>query len=160
MYTIYFTLLGTIMFLFYKNNIWQKWQKLNSLVTYRTTNPILIYWYSIQLIFKIKWLSILQYTNTSIRKCGKNKYELSYIINGKIYRIVTKIRNGPCPILQITNEFEDNIMGVILPFLGPNYDCHNSNFTPSDFGYKSITFIMRSGNDYTFTESEKIKLIN
>ena len=156
---VYLTLLGIMTFLFYKNNLWQKWKKLNVLVAYRTANPILIYWYSTQLIFQTMWLSILQYTNTSIRQCGKNKYELSYTINGKIYKIINKIQKGPCPIVQITNEFEENIMGVILPFLGPNYNWHQSKFTPSDFGYKSLTFEMRAGNGYTFTDNEEIKLI-
>ena len=155
---VYYPLTIILIFFFYKYSLWNKWKKLNSLVSYRTNNPLLIYWYSIQLIFQTLWLYILQYTNTSLKQCGKNKYEISYTINGKIYKIISKKQRGPSPILQISNELDVDVTQDILPFLGPGYDWHCNTFTPFDFGYNSLIFEMHNGNGYTFSCNDEIKI--
>ena len=68
--------------------------------------------------------------NNSPKQYSKNKYEITYAINDKIYKIRSNFKKGPCPILKISNENNVDITYDILPYLGPNYDWHNNKFYP------------------------------
>ena len=158
MYILQYFLLFMTVSMIYKYSVWSKWKKLNSLVSYRTNNLLLIYYYSLQLLFHTVWLSCFHYINNSPKQYSKNKYEIEYTINGKNYKIRSNFKKGPCPILKITDQNDIDITHDIMPFLGPNYDWHYNKFTPTDFGYNSIIFELRNGNGYTFTEMDEIKI--
>ena len=52
-----------------------------------------IVWFSIVIILKVLYLSILEKLNKSIKKIDNNTYELSYAVNGKIYKMIILLKN-------------------------------------------------------------------
>ena len=104
-------------------------------------------------------LYIFQYLNKSITKVDNKVYILSYILNGKIYKIVIKNNyRSYIPLLQISDENNEDITENILPYVGPNMDFHNILLTPDFFVYKKMTFQLDNGEELTFKENEIIKL--
>ena len=102
--------------------------------------------------------NLVQYLDNSLKKIGKNKYELKYVINGKLYKKIIIPERGPLPIISITNENDDDITEHILPYIGPNNNFHNENFSPNFFGYKKLLFEMCNGNIKIFKDYEIIKI--
>jgi hypothetical protein len=138
---------------------WIKWNELNTLVSRRTHNKILIIWYSLILLAKVIWINILQYTNSTVIRIDKNKYEISYVINNKLFKFHTYIHKGPLPIIQIIDNNDCDVTTVVLPYLGPQFKGHgNISPTPSLMGYESLTFEMSTGDSYTFNNKNIIEL--
>jgi hypothetical protein len=100
----------------------------------------------------IKYFYILlqQYMNNTVKKIGKNTYELTYIINGNTYKMIVKPIRGPKPILQITDHESNDITDDILPYLGPNYNWHGEKFSLDFFNKKEITFELIDGTTKTY----------
>ena len=108
------------------------------------------------MLFQSFYQSLVQYLDNSVKKIGKNKYELKYIINGKLYKKIIIPERGPLPIICITNETDDDITEQILPYIGPNNDFHNEKFTPNFFGQKTLIFEMSEGNIKIFNDCQTI----
>ena len=62
-----------------------KLKNLYNLVSTRHTSRIIIIFISCEMLFQSFYQSLVQYLDNSVKKIGKNKYELKYIINGKLY---------------------------------------------------------------------------
>lgn len=158
-YCIYLSLLYFFWYN-YKNTIVSKWNKfneLNNLMSKRTQNKMLIIWYSLVMIGKIMWISVLQYTNSTVVCIGKNKYEVSYVINGKLYKFQTNVHKGPTPILQIIDNNDHDVTRLVLPYMGPKFNGHGTiSPTPNLLGYKSLTFETSLGESYTCLENDII----
>lgn len=137
---------------------YKKWKKINSLVSSRHEKLSDIYYISIKMILQAIYLSFIQYLNNSVRKLDKNIYEVSYIIGGKTYKMVSIPKKGPCPIMQIRDENNDDLTEYILPYYGPNYDWHSVSFIPQFFQCKKLIFEMDDGNQKIFNELDYIKL--
>lgn len=136
---------------------WAKWNELNTLMSRRTQNRILIIWYSMVMLFNIVWISMLQYINNTVVCVGKNKYEVSYVISGKLYKFQTKVHRGPIPILQIIDDNDHDVTSLILPYMGPQFKGHDTiPPTPTLLGYESLTFETSNGTSYTCTENDII----
>jgi hypothetical protein len=154
---------GTIYF--YKNKIYDflnikynKWISLNNLVSSQHNSKIMIKIISLQMIFKSLYLSFIQYMNNSIIKIDKNSYELSYIIHGKLYKMIIKPIRGPVPILCVTNENNIDITEQILPYLGPNNDWHGKKYYPDFFGHKRLNIELLDGTKKNFNNSDTITI--
>ena len=137
---------------------YKKWQKLNKLVSTTHNSVIIIKLVSISMIFKSYYLSFIQYINNSVKKLDKNTYEVSYVINGKLYKMVVRPSRGPAPILSVKNEHEINIIDDILPYLGPNNDWFNKKYNPRFFNHDVLKFELSSGEIKIFKETEYITL--
>jgi hypothetical protein len=135
---------------------YDKWKKINKLVSVNTKNKFLITYYSIKLIFNLLWLNMIQYMNNSVIKINKNTYQISYVIEGKLYKFVTKIKRGPTPILQIINNQENDVTRQVLPYLGPTYNCNTHDLTPSFFGYETLFFELGDGSNCLYNSDESI----
>ena len=118
----------------------------------------MINWISFLMVLESLYLKLVTYLNNSIKKIDKNKYEVSYVINGKIYKMVTSPSRGPVPIVQIINENNIDVTEHILPYMGPNNDWHNRKYFPDFFNYKSLIFELSNGERKTFNHSETIIL--
>lgn len=88
--------------------------------------------------------------NNTIKKIDKNTYELTYIINGNIYKMIVKPIRGPKPILQIIDDESNDITDDVLPYLGPNFNWHGHKFSLDFFNKKEITFQMFDGTTKTY----------
>ena len=127
-----------------------KLKRLYNLVSTRHTSKFIIVLISIQMLYQSCYQSLVQYLDNSITKIDKNKYELKYIINGKLYKKIITPTRGPSPIICITNENDDDITEIILPYIGPNNDFHNEKFYPNFFGFKKLNFEMSDGTNKSF----------
>ena len=96
--------------------------------------------------------------NNSVTKFNNKTYEVSYVINGKLYKMLVVPKRGPLPVLQISDESQNDVTDHILPYMGSRYDWYGENLNPKYFGYKSLTFELSDGNEYTFTNDSNMNI--
>ena len=138
---------------------YKKWKKLKNLVSSHHKDLVDIYLISFKMILQALYISLLQYFNDSVKKLDKNTYQIEYIINGKLYKMICIPKKGPCPILQIRDENENDITEEILPYYGPNYDWYSISFIPQFFKCKKLIFELDNGEQKIFDEIEYINLV-
>jgi len=170
MYTeIFFALLGFYAWrskthLVIKNvvmNKFKKFRRLNSLVATSETDNFKIIYVSLKLIAKASYILFIQYMNNSVTRIdGGKSYELTYVINGRIYKLIVTPVRGPVPIMQISNDAGEDVTDIVLPYMGPQYDWHYREFAPRFFGYKSLTFELADGSEQTYEDSESFPVAN
>ena len=93
----------------------------------------------------------LQYTEIS-----RHVYEIRYQIHLRPYRFRVKYKMGPSPYQYFWNEDGQNITDQIVPYIGPNHDFHKIEYTPHDFGHRSILVEYLNGHRQLFREFEVI----
>jgi hypothetical protein len=139
---------------------YNKWIRLNSLVSTNQKTKLAIILVSLKLIFQAIWISFLQYINKTTKKLSKNKYEITYVIEGKLYKLIVTVTRGPSPVLQIINNSNEDITSKIIPYVGPDYNWHNSQFTPEFFNCDTLSFELADGSEYTVKNRTIIKSFN
>lgn len=122
------------------------WKRLNHLVSMRETNSAFITLISAKIVLATMYLSIVQYLNNSVRKVGKHDYEISYVVSGRMYKMLVTPVRGRHRVSSIRNDNNINITNIVRPYLGPKYDWHGMKFTPEFFGSSSLTFEMCDGS--------------
>ncbi len=134
-----------------------KWLKLNKLVATQNKNsPWKTAWISGCMIAETMWTSSLQLVNNTVRKIGRTDVEVSYVVDGKMYKMVTSPVRGPCPIVSIVSEKGENVTERILPYYGPRRDWHHRHYSPQFFGHKQLVFTLAEGHEKVFDETERI----
>lgn len=137
---------------------YQKWKQLNKMVAIKHNSSVMIYGNSLKLIFQSYYLSLIQKLTNNVRKIDNNHYEISYIINGKLYKMIVNPKKGPKPILEITNENEHNITEEIMMYYGPNYNWHHFKFTPKFFNHRKIKIKYHNKDDeFIFEEDDYLQ---
>lgn len=131
---------------------YNRWKELKELVATTEQNKILIMWISLKMVLNILYISILQYMNTTVRKIDRNVYELTYVINGKMYKMIIIPKRGPSPVLQISDDEQNDVTSQVLPYMGPQYDWHGKKLSPMFFHHKSLTFELDDGSEHTYEE--------
>lgn len=142
-----------------KNNYqlnFEKWRKLNQLVSSKYDGYFTILRISICMITKALWINILQYCNSCITKIDKKTYELSYVLNGKLYKVLISNKTGPRKVLLVSDETQTDISYLVTPYLGPKEDFHGSDMTPKFFNRKELVFELSNGEEKIFNENDKI----
>ena len=134
----------------------EKWKKLNELVSTKYDGYFTILWVSICMITKALWINILQYLNRSITKIDKKTYELSYVLNGKLYKILINNKTGPRKVILVSDETQTDISYLITPYLGPKEDFHGSDSTPKFFNRKELIFELSNGEEKIFKHNDSI----
>ncbi len=152
-----------ISYLSYNSNIlndinikYNKWKRLKSLVATKHKSTFMIYYVSIEMILTMYYSELIKYLNKSVHKIGKNRYEVSFTINEKHYKMVVKPDKGPPKILMITDKNNEDVSDLIFPYLGPNHNWFNNFFSPSFFGYDELNFELNDGSKINFKNSEII----
>jgi hypothetical protein len=113
---------------------------------------------SLKVICQVIWLSLIQrFVYKNVKKIDKNKYELFFGIEGKIYRLVVNHKRGPSHILQIIDNNDNDITNKLEPYFNTSMNIVNE-FTPKYFGYDILTIETVCGTERTFKEDEIIKL--
>lgn len=133
-----------------------KWCDLIKLVSSKHDDALTIRWISMKMIIQACYMNFLQYMNSTIVKIGPNTYEIVYIINGNMYKMVVKPQRGPPPILQISNDKQEDVTDLVLPYMGPKYDWHGNKFTPKFFDCDTLTFELSNGTECTFDKDAKM----
>ena len=135
---------------------YNKFKKINRLVSTNYKGFFVVLWISVCLIFKALWISFLQYINSSIIKIDGNKYILSYVIKGKLYKMVIKPVRGPSKVLLVSNEKHEDVSHNICPYLGPEENFHGCIYNPEFFKYNELVFELSNGCEHTFKNKENI----
>jgi hypothetical protein len=141
----------------YKDKI-SKFKQLNNVISNQSKNKnkykIIIQ--SLIIVFKVLKVSIIQKMYNNVSLLNKNTYIIQYVIAGKLYKNVIIPYRGPCPILQISNENDDDLTDVIMPYSGNCYDFQM--LKPSFFSCDKLIFQLNSGDEIIFEKNEIIKL--
>lgn len=94
--------------------------------------------------------------SSSLTKLTKSRYQLEYVYNDTMYRIIIPIKRGPKHIVSVYDENMQDITNQIRPYLGPNEDFHSVETTPRQLNHKQLHFLLRNENMVTFNENETI----
>ena len=145
-----------------KNNVvvkYRKFRKINRLVATNYKGIFTILWISLCMVAKALWISFIQYVTSSVTQIDKNKYAITYMINGRLYKTIVKTSRGPRKIILVSDENQDDISHLIFQYLGPEENFHNEIFTPSFFNKKELIFEMSDGSEKIFKENECISVV-
>lgn len=91
-------------------------------------------------------------------KYDRGNFVLTYKYNDNIYKIMIKHSNLPNDILYVTNHDDEDITEQFYEILGPGYDFHNVEYTPSYFNTDSITIQYMNDESKTILNGEIIKI--
>lgn len=157
-YCIYTSLVSVFVYLdgpnIVKHNVVEKYhnfRKINRLVSTNYKGMFNILCISLSLVVKALWISILQNINNTIVKIDKNKYRITYIIEGKVYKMILKTNRGPKKVLLIYDENQEDVSDLILPYLGPQENWHGDVYTPKFFTKNELTFELSCGDQRVFS---------
>lgn len=138
---------------------YQKIKSLKSLVASQHKNILKILWVTFCIICQTFYISLCQYFNQSVRRLDKNTYEISYTINGLLYRMVVKPKRGPKCIIEAVDEFDNDITNELLSYLGPMENFHGGNhITPGFFKKAKVILSLTNGKEITFEGDDIITL--
>lgn len=144
-----------------KNTIvpkWKRFRKVNKLVSKNYKGIFRILYISISLIIKALWINIIQYMNNTIIKIDKNTYIITYVVNGNIYKMkVTKLR-GPSKVLMVTDENNEDVSDIIIPYMGVEQNFHNNKYKVDFFKRKELAFQLSNGDEKVFEGDNEIVL--
>lgn len=131
----------------------QKWNDLTSLVKTRNYGRVKTFFITLQMVVKLYWF---QFIHNSLEYKDRHNIILSYVINGKLYKIVVGQKKGPVPVSSVIDEDGTDMTGTILPFYGPNQDWHKRVFTPCFWNRRKLVFTMNTGETKTFFTDDPI----
>ena len=131
---------------------YKKFKRVNNLVSTNYKSTFTIIRISFLIILKAIWISIIQYMNSTIVKIDKKKYRVTYIINGRTYKMIVNIPKGPRKVLLVYDENEEDVSHLVFPYLGPVEDFHGKEYTPEFFKRMELVFVMSNGNELLFTK--------
>lgn len=139
-------------------NTYSRWKNLNGLVSTRHKDSMSIAWISVQMIIQACYINFIQYMNSTIVRLKPGVYEITYVINGRMYKMIVKPQKGPSPVLQISNDLQEDITDKVLPYMGPKYDWHGDAFTPKFFDCETLVFELSDGTEHTFERETHVNV--
>jgi len=149
-----------------KNTITDKYSRfreLNRLVGTQHTgtryrDTFKVFCISSTMILKMFWVNFLQKINNSVEYPDKNFAIVSYVLDGRMYKVVVARRKGPVLVLTVKDENHQDVFNQIIPFLGPHRDWHGRAFSPDYWGKETLVFHLATGEIKSFHKHEVIKL--
>jgi len=136
---------------------WTKWRRLNNMVSSQHSTALTIAYHSFKIVCRLFYLSFIQYMNSSMIKLGRNKYLITYVINGKMYKMIVIPRRGPAPVLQVIDtDVQEDVSDEVMPYMGPRYDWHNSDISFDDvFSREKLVFELANGEEHECKTSKE-----
>ena len=144
-----------------KNNTivqWNNFKRINTLVSTNYKGFFLVTWISVCMILQAMWISIFQYMNTTITPLEGGKYQVTYIIKGKTYKMVVKPIKGPKKVLLVSDNNQEDVSYKIIPYMGPEDNFHGKLYTPNFFNHTELIFEMSNGDEKIFKNDDDIIL--
>ena len=99
-----------------------------------------------------------QWCNRSVRSLGNGTYEISYVVDGKLYMITTRKMRGPGPILLAMDQDSNCITDVLEQHLGPARNWHGQKYTPRMLGHRTIDIELANCTSLSFNHDDIIKI--
>lgn len=137
----------------YFKKVYNKWVKLNNVISLKYKSPIIINIVSFYIIIKYMYYYIIQYLTSNVKKIDKNTYEITYIISGKIYKMRVKTKRGPSIYEKIENEKGEDVTHL-LSFFGP----HIVKLSPLTFNQEKMIFYTIYDEIKTFEKNDIIDI--
>jgi len=111
-------------------------------------------------ILWVVYMMIYQKIAKNLVQLQKNEYDVHYIYHGQLFKIKCKHTSGPqsAQVLMITNDKLEDVTNEITPYMGPKYNFHNMNYTPTDFKERELSFYLSNGNITVFKDKEIISI--
>lgn len=125
----------------------------NKLTHYYTVLKI-----TLQVLLQLLKITLFQYLNQNVKRIGKNEYELSYSINGQLYKMRIVPKRGMKSVLTVIDQDDEDATDNITSYLGPKEDWHHHVYTPNTLGYKRLIFILSNGEEESYMNNEPILL--
>ena len=154
-YTIYVTDFHRICLEKFKHTS-KRIKNLKGLVSTQYSGLIWIIFYTFKMILKTAWVNFLQYMNDNVTQKGKH-YQVSYVIRGKLYKILVLPKRGPPDILSIVDENYFDVTDDISPFF-LSQETIVKDLNPRLFEKENLEFSTSNADVYTFSENDTIKL--
>jgi len=178
---MFFLILGAIVstgisIVLYKNDFhltvkdnFEKFKELNSFLSHtKHTGKCKALMSSCNVVMKTVWLNIVHKFMNNIEHIDKNTVAISYVLDGVLYKVVTRRRRGPPMVMMVLtsettggSDTDGDVIEVsseIIPYMGPERNWHLRKFTPVFWGKENLTFEMTSGESRTFKRDEEIVL--
>lgn len=137
---------------------YRKFRDLNKLVSTHYKTVWSIVWVSLCMVAKMYWINFLQWANNTIEYVDNKHVCITYVLQGRMYKMVVKLRKGPSDILLVTDEDSNDVTDMVLPYLGPQGDWHGKEFKPEFWKKRMLNFELSSGEQETFLENEVVKV--
>ncbi len=137
----------------------KRWKKLYNVVATQNKNVFNIVWVSLCLITKALYIVALQQLNKSVKQVDKDKYEVTYVIGNRMYKTIVDLNRGPSPILQVSDENDNDLTDQVVCYLGPGADLSNlETLSPSFFNVSKLYFELSDGSEVEIIGESKIYL--
>jgi hypothetical protein len=155
---IYFTNAHVIVWT-HTRDTYNRIQTLTGIVKRQHKNIFVIAKVSAQIILKSLTVSFFQFLNRNMRQLDKNTYELSYVVQGRLYKMLIKVKRGPRSVIQIIDEEGNDVSDHIYAYMGPMENFHgHKELTPAHLGRNTLTFFLDDGSERTFEKEHKIDI--
>jgi hypothetical protein len=141
-----------------KNVIVEKYtrfRQLNALVNTRHQNPVSVFFVSIGMIIKMYWMNFVQWSDNSLEKIDKKTVVISYVINGKLHKILVRVKKGPENIVLVLDETGTDVSDLIIPYIGHN---DGWNLAPKFWKKQKLTFQLSTGETKIFNSDDVISI--
>jgi Family of unknown function (DUF5772) len=138
------------------NHKYEKFTQLNKLVATQHSSRFMVLYVSILMVIKMWWMNFLQYSNNTIEIYDKKSVNISYILDGRLYKLYVKRRRGPVLVLLVTDENNEDVSDLVIPYMGPERNWHNTVFTPNFWNKENLTFELSSSETKKFNRHESI----
>lgn len=133
----------------YKN---RKWNELKTMVSGQYSSTFDIYRVSWQMILQAIYQDMLSFFDNRLEKKGNKLYELTYMVEGQMYKMPIKVRRGPGKIFAAEDENGNCILLSLKQYCSPSGNIINSLVTPKYLGYEKVVLNL----DKTFVGDEPI----
>lgn len=156
---IFIVLLESLKYIYYSFD--KNYQDIISLyesVKHTRKHRLISAYETFKIIVEMKWIQFVQkiYASIYVKYPHNSTIIYSYIHNNRKYLIPIKYTNGPSPIQKITDENDNDVTQVVLPFMGPSYDWHGLNFSPNFWKKKKLSFHTKTFDIFAFNEHDTI----
>ena len=104
---------------------------------------------------------LINFLNKTVEKIPgqNNHYVVSYVIRGKLYKMIVTPKKGPTHVAFIFDQDDNDVSDVVFPYLGPRYDFHHSHIlTPKFLGFSKLKFIYIEVDEKIFSEEDILAL--
>jgi len=106
-------------------------------------------------------IHFLNKINKTVKKVPgtHNQYEISYVIHGKLYKMIVNPKKGPTHVAFIFDENNYDVSDIVFPYMGPRYDFHHCHhITPKFLGFKELKFVNIDGEEKKYTDDDVLAI--
>lgn len=133
-----------------------KWKDLIQMVSSRHSG-VMIYVISIKMLCQAGYADFISLFDNRVKKIGDKLYEVSYYVEGNMYRFPVKVRRGPSNVVDIQDNEGNDLFLRLGEYMGPNGILSNPLVTPNFLGCDSI-IVETFEDSKTFSGDEMIEI--